>query len=483
MNAITLKVSPILDPEFQPAVLWNREFRQSVSRVRNADPVSIAVVRPDGIASRFDLEVFPRDHALNSRNVKYLERFIGFVLWSRGGNRILWDGPAYLLEALNQHYSHTDTGRFTAHAMGEWFFGEPFELLAASRQELPENLAAGTTLGRHFDGCRIGFDLGGSDRKCAALIDGEVVFTEEVPWNPYFQSDPQYHIQGISDTLRMAANRLPRVDAIGGSAAGVYINNETRFASLFRGLSEVDFETHARRIFIDLQAEWNHVPFAVMNDGEVTALAGSMALDDSAVLGFSMGTSLAGGYVDSLGKITGNLDELAFAPVDYRTQAPVDEWSQDRGCGVQYFSQQAVARLAPSAGIELPDDMSGAEQLVEVQAMMASQDERAHRIYATIGAYLGYTVAHYAEFYEFRSLLLLGRVMTGEGGNVIVKTAEKALNTEFPELADIVELKTVSETDKRHGQAVAAATLPALESESKGHSVTRTGSMAANNRG
>ena len=475
-------MAPDLDPEFQPAVLWNREFRKMVSRVQNADPVSIAVVRPDGVASKFDLEVFPRDHQLSGRNLTYIERFIGFVLWSRGGNQILWDGPGYLLDALKQHYTRTDAGQFTAHAMGGWFFEEPFELLPTPRRALPENLPGGTTLGRHLDGCRIGFDLGGSDRKCAALIDGEIVFTEEVPWSPYFQSDPQYHIHGISDTLRRAADKLPRVDAIGGSAAGIYINNETRFASLFRGLSDEDFDTHARRIFIELQAKWNDVPFVVMNDGEVTALSGSMAMEDSAVLGLSMGTSLAGGFIDAHGSITGNLNELAFAPVDYRSQAPIDEWSHDRGCGVQYFSQQAVARLAPGAGIDLPDDMSAAEQLVEVQEMMSSQDERARRIYSTIGTYLGYSVAHFAEFYEFRNLLLLGRVMTGEGGNVIVKTAEKVLNAEFPELADRVELRTASETDKRHGQAVAAATLPAIETESECHSVTKPTVLSANNR-
>ena len=482
MNALQLKVTPILDPEFQPAVLWNREFQKLVSRVENADQISVAVVRPDGIASKFDLEVLPRDHPVSGQNLRYIERFIDFVLWSRGGNQILWDGPGYLLDALKQHYTHTDTGRFTAHAMGEWFFGKPFDLLPTPRCDLPETLSGGTTFGRHFDGCRIGFDLGGSDRKCAALIDGEIVFTEEVPWSPYFQSNPQYHIHGISDTLRRAAEKLPRVDAIGGSAAGIYINNETRFASLFRGLSDKDFETYARRIFIDIKTKWNDVPFVVMNDGEVTALSGSMATDDVAVLGLSMGTSLAGGFIDANGNITENLNELAFAPVDYRSQGPVDEWSQDRGCGVQYFSQQAVARLVSSAGIALPEDMSAAEQLVEVQEMMSSHDERARRIYSTIGVYLGYSVAHFAEFYEFRNLLLLGRVMTGEGGNIIVRTAEKVLNAEFPELASRVGLRTASETAKRHGQAVAAASLPVIETEPECHSVTNSSVLSENNR-
>jgi predicted NBD/HSP70 family sugar kinase len=223
-------------------------------------------------------------------------------------------------------------------------------------------------MGRHLDGCRIGFDIGGSDRKAAALIDGKVVFSEETPWDPYFQKDPSYHIEGINDSLKRAAAHLPRVDAIGGSAAGIYVNNEVRVASLFRGIPAEVFETDIRKLFFTLQARWGGIPFEVANDGEVAALAGSMALGDNAVLGISMGTSQAGGYVKPGGEITPWLNELAFAPVDYRKGAPVDEWSGDAGCGVQYFSQQAVARLADKAGFTFDAGMPAPERLVAVQA-------------------------------------------------------------------------------------------------------------------
>lgn len=315
-------------------------------------------------------------------------------------------------------------------------------------------------LGRHLDGCRIGFDLGGSDRKCAAVINGEVVFSEEVEWNPYFETDPNYHIEGIHDSLQRAAAHLPRVDAIGGSSAGVYVNNEVRVASLFRGLAAVDFENKIRRVFFDLQKRWHNVPFEVVNDGEVTALAGSMSMDENAVLGLAMGTSEAVGYVTPEGNITPMLNELAFAPIDYREDAPVDEWSGDAGVGAQYLSQQAVARLVPAAGIELPVDMPFPEQLIEVQKLMAAGDGRAAKIYSTIGTYLGYAIAHYADFYEIRKVLLLGRVASGEGGTIIIEQANTVLEEVFPELAEQIELVTPNEQDKRHGQAVAAASLP-----------------------
>jgi predicted NBD/HSP70 family sugar kinase len=329
-------------------------------------------------------------------------------------------------------------------------------------EEIPHGHELPIPLGRHLDGCRNGFELGGSDRKCAAVIDGQVVFTEEVEWNPYFESDPEYHIAGINDTLKRAAAHLPRVDAIGGSSAGVYVNNEVRVASLFRGVSPEDFEAKVRRIFFDLKKQWGNIPFEVVNDGEVTALAGSMSMGKNAVLGLAMGTSEAVGYVTPEGNITPWLNELAFAPVDYRKDAPADEWSGDVGCGVQYFSQQAVARLAPAAGIDLPADMPFPEQLVEVQKRMANGDERAAKIYSTIGTYLGYSIAHYADFYEIREMLLLGRVTSGEGGSIIIEKANEVLAAEFPALKNQIEIITPNEKDKRHGQAVAAASLPMI---------------------
>ena len=70
------------------------------------------------------------------------------------------------------------------------------------------------------------------------------------------------------------------------------------------------------------------MPLEVVNDGEVTALAGSMSLGENAILGIALGTSTAAGYVTPDGNITSWLDELAFVPIDYNPAAPVDEWSR-----------------------------------------------------------------------------------------------------------------------------------------------------------
>jgi predicted NBD/HSP70 family sugar kinase len=201
-----------------------------------------------------------------------------------------------------------------------------------------------------------------------------------------------------------------------------------------------------------------------VNDGEVTALAGAMALQANAVLGVALGSSQAAGYVTPQGNITSWLNELAFAPVDYNPAAAVDEWSGDYGCGVQYFSQQAVGRLLPPSGLEIDANLPLPEKLIELQSRMATGDDHAAKIYHTIGVYLGYTVAHYRDFYDFDHLLVLGRVTTGQGGQILLDRARQVLQTEFPELK--VQLHLPDEKEKRHGQAIAAASLPIIRSAS-----------------
>jgi predicted NBD/HSP70 family sugar kinase len=296
----------------------------------------------------------------------------------------------------------------------------------------------------------------------AAVIDGKVVFSEETVWDPYFQPNPKYHYDGIMDSLRKAAAKLPRVDAIGGSAAGVYVNNRVKVASLFRGVPHEVFERRVRDLFLEVKKEWNNVPFEVVNDGEVTALAGSMALGKNRILGISLGTSTAGGYVNAEGNITSWINELAFVPVDYHPNAPIDEWSGDRGCGVQHFSQQCVGRLLGLAGIELEAKLPLPEKLKHIQQLMDQGDYRARKVYQTIGVYLGYGIAHFSDFYELENVLILGRVTSGPGGEIILNEAKEVLKLEFPELSQKIVFHIPDEKEKRHGQAVAAASLPEL---------------------
>ncbi|MBI4324175.1 MAG: ROK family protein, partial [Chloroflexi bacterium] len=334
LTLVPPRLTPVLDPLHRPAALANRHFREQTRASCQAVPVRLALEQADGSVSHFVTEVFPEHHPLAAGNFTYLERLVKFLLWSRGGFRLYFSGPDLLGRQLQEYYTESPTGKFDAYMMGDRIYEQPFEVRLT--QEIPPARASTTPLGRHLDGCRIGFDLGGSDRKVAAVHNGECVFSEEVVWNPIPQSDPQWHFDQIMDSLKRAARHLPRVDAIGGSAAGVYVNNRVKVASLFRGVPPELFNRRVKNLFLELKQAWGNLPFEVANDGEVTALAGSMSLGCNGVLGMALGTSTAGGYVNRDGHITSWLNELAFVPVDYNPQAPVDEWSGDYGCGAQY---------------------------------------------------------------------------------------------------------------------------------------------------
>ncbi len=459
---------PPLDEGFRPAVLANRALRQAATAAGAAAPLVIALERSDGAVSRFETVAWAEDHPQAAANLPYAERLVKFLLWAGGGWKVSIDGPAGVAEHIHRAYSPDGSRRFDYHFMGEQVYQQPFTVVSCAAGEAPAAREAGQALGRHLDGCRIGFDLGASDLKVSAVIDGEPIWSDEIVWEPVEQTDPDYHYQRITDALRLAQSKLPRLDAIGGSSAGVYVDNRPMVASLFRGIPAGRYG-EIRSMFLRIRDEFG-VPLEVINDGDVTALAGAMSLDDDGVLGIALGSSQAVGYVNLHGAVTGWLNELAFAPVDYNPSAPADEWSGDIGVGSQYFSQQCVFRLAPKVGIALPDGpaVTKAEKLKHVQAFLEAGHEGAIQIWQSIGVYLGYSLAHYAEFYDLRHVLILGRVTSGSGGQLILDGAQAVLAAEFPELAGGINIQLPDEKSRRVGQSIAAASLPARRMEFAG---------------
>jgi predicted NBD/HSP70 family sugar kinase len=453
---------PPLHKNFRPASLANRAFLDLVHKSGKGVPLVIGLERGDGSISVFRTECFDESAESAALNLPYAERLAKFLLWQRGGWRFIIGGPRSVGEHIKQTYSASGARSFDSNFMGG-VYEHPFTVEITSPEKVPEPSEGTMRLGGHLDGNRIGFDLGATDRKVAAVVDGEAIFTEEVVWDPRNATDPSYHFNEIMAALKSAAGHMPRVDAIGGSAAGVYINNRPRVASLYRAVPKELFDSKIANLFIDLKKAWGGIPFLVVNDGEVTALAGAMSLEDNAVLGIALGSSQAGGYVTETGEITTWLNELAFVPVDYHPQAPVDEWSGDPGVGAQYFSQQAVFRLAPEAGIEIDPSLGPAEKLKFVQERLQAGDERARAIFETIGHYAGYGIAHYTNFYRLRHVLILGRVTSGDGGNIILSKAQEVLKKEFPALAGKISLHLPDESSRRVGQAVAAASLLSIK--------------------
>jgi predicted NBD/HSP70 family sugar kinase len=429
------------------------------ARDRRATPFCVTVERPNGGISRFECRVLAEDHPAAGLNLRYAERVVKSLLWLKGGFRVRVAGAPETAAQLASIYSPKGERAFDHGFLGEVIYRRPFDIGADELGDLPQERAPGLAVGRHLDGCRIGFDLGGSSRKAVAVSEGRVVFSEEASWDPCFQRDPGYYIEGVGGLLQRAAEHLSRVDAIGGSAAGTCVNKEVRAASLFRGVPADLFATRIRRMFLELQKRWGGVPFVVMNDGEVSALVGSMTLGANAAFGTSMGTSQAGGYVTAAGELTSWFNEPAFAPVDFRPDAPRDERSGDAGCGTQYFSQQGVARLAVRAGFPFPRPMTFPERLAEVQAAMRRGESRGARIYDSIGVHLGYAIAQYADHYGIRHVLVSGGVTSGPGGERMLAQATAVLRAEFPELAQTITCHMPEEKDKRLGQAIAAASL------------------------
>jgi len=459
MKLVAPKIRPPLDEGFRPGVLANHAFLEAARASGQAVPLAIALERGGGLVSVFRTEVLDPSAPGAEANLPYVERLVKTLLWARGGWKVTVGGPREVGEYVQRAYSPGGLREFDAPFMGGVYERE-FTVEVCDADSVPAAKEQAVAIGRHLDGCRIGFDAGASDRKVSAVIEGESVFEEEVVWNPRTQADPGYHYHHIQSALHMAAAHMPRVDGIGVSSAGIYIDNRVRVASLFRGIPKDRFEAEIAPLFIRIGKEWG-VPMEVANDGDVTALAGSMNLNTNGVLGIALGSSEAGGYVTPEGNITGWLNELAFVPVDFSPNAPVDEWSGDVGCGVQYFSQEAVIRLAPKAGIEIdPSLATPAEKLKVVQELHAKGDERARLIFETIGVYMGYGVAYYADFYDINQLLILGRVTSGEGGPIILNGAQEVLEAEFPELADKIKMDTPDDKARRVGQAVAAASLP-----------------------
>ena len=458
---IKLRVIPQLDDNFRPAVLWNQAFLGCVGNSKKSVPLLIAVKKGDNTASVYKTRIFSNESKFASLNHFYIERLIKTLLWIHGGYKITIGGANEIGEYIKKLYSSKGKRAFDANFMSN-IYEKPFSVVSCNAEQVLPLKEKLIPLNRQLKGCRIGFDLGASDRKVSAVIDGKAVFSEEVVWNPSAQTNPDYHYHEVMSMLHRAAAHMPHVDAIGGSSAGIYINNRVMSASIFRGISPDLFKKRVKNIFLAIQKEWD-VPLEIINDGEVTALAGSMSLKVNSVLGIAMGSSQAGGYINKDGNITGWLNELAFVPIDFNTEAPTDEWSGDRGCGVQYFSQVAVIRLAKKAGIVFNEKLTSAEKLKSIQELTVKGDDRAGKIFETIGCYLGYGIAYYADFYDIKHILILGRVTSGEGGQIILQKAEQVIKEEFPELSKKITLHLPDESNRRVGQSIAAASLPLIK--------------------
>ena len=453
--AYDMKHTPKLDPEFIPFGVWRSAYLKDAKK-----PIAIAIERDKGHVSVHHTFIHGTEDMAEA-DYRYVERYVKFLLWSTGGFRVSICGCSELTKRLQKAYTPEGERHFDFTFVNQ-LYERDLEILDLPLENCPAANEEAEPMGGNMDGCRIGFDAGGSDRKVSAVVDGECVYSEEVVWYPKLHEDPEYHFNGIVEAMKTAASKMPRVDGIGVSSAGVFVGNAPMVASLFIKVPRSNWDK-VKTIYDRAAAEIGDVPIVVANDGDVSALAGAMGLGVGNIMGIAMGTSEAVGYVDKDQNVLGWINELAFAPVDLNEKAMEDEWSGDIGVGCKYFSQDAVIKLAPAAGIELDESLSPAQKLKVVQGLMEQGDERAAAIFETIGAYLAYTVVLYSQLYNIEHMMIMGRVMSGKGGDTILRVCNEILADEYPELAKKCEVMLPDEKTRRVGQSVAAASLPKIK--------------------
>ena len=454
---------PVLDKNFYPMIKALNDFAEVVKKSGEKVRVTLVAERSGGYNYVYTYDAL-KDGVNDALNFRIAERLAKTILWVVGGFKISVAGSKSVYEYLKKAYTLDGLRAFDVDFMSG-VYEKAFEVEWLEQDQIPAQKNNSVRVGGYLNGCRIGFDAGGSDRKVSAVIDGEVVYSEEVVWNPKVTEDPTYHYNEILTAMKTAASKMPTVDAIGVSSAGVYVDNKIMVASLFIKVDKQKHGDYVKNMYINVAKEMSKeygkaIPLEVANDGDVTALAGAIDLNDNGVLGIAMGTSEAVGYINTDGGINGWLSELAFAPVDFNENAMQDEWSGDFGVGCKYFSQDAVIKLAEYGGYKFEDGLTPAQKLKVVQAMMEKDDPLAKQIYEDIGVYLAHTIPFYAKFYDIKHMLLLGRVMGGKGGDIILATCKEVLKEEYPEFATL-DIGLPDEKNRRVGQSIAAASLPA----------------------
>src|SRR3954453_23683007 len=100
LELIAPRFVPPLDASFRPAVLASRAFRRSAETSGGQAQARLALEQADGNVSRFTTPIFAESDPRARGNFRYLERITKLLLWTRGGHRLYFDGPAALAARL-----------------------------------------------------------------------------------------------------------------------------------------------------------------------------------------------------------------------------------------------------------------------------------------------------------------------------------------------------------------------------------------------
>ncbi|MBQ3866065.1 MAG: ROK family protein, partial [Clostridia bacterium] len=230
-----LKNQPALDPSFFPLYRWEEAYLKGAT-----EKIAVALVRESGKTCVCETAIYGTEE-MREADCFHVERLVKFLLWAKGGYRVIICGNEKIFAYIRDTYAAGGARAFDFKTMGD-VYENAFTVEHLPYDQRPREVDASQKIGGHTDGCRIGFDAGGSDRKVSAVIDGKCVYSEEVVWFPKTESDPDYHFKGIVEALKTAASKMPRVDAVGVSSAGIFVNDRTMLSSLFLKVPKEDFD-------------------------------------------------------------------------------------------------------------------------------------------------------------------------------------------------------------------------------------------------
>jgi len=479
------KIPAPLDPNFAPVVLGKRNYLAAACLCK--DKLDWALPRADGCA-RYTLPVFPDGTDDAEASVYLAGVLIQEMIWRCSASELQLSGPPGICAKLKAAFSVGGDYEFEVTSMPN-VCGTPGSVfqtkIVASPADMPAAKDTPQVCGKEANGNRLAFDLGKSDIKTVAVKDGVVLDSAETEWD-VTNPDPQYHFDAIVAAMRKTiknaeAKGFGKIQAVGGSATGtVSGDNGATWCDIFPNVPPDVYKEKVVDIFKRIAKEVaGDVPLKVINDGEVTALAAVQKLGGKGnVLGISMGSSEGGGYANADGNLMGWINELCYIRLDLNPEAPIDPWTKGAHTGIShlYLGQRGATKLAAKAGVDVPENLvyphpdmctirheNHAQCLKMIQAGMKdpAKQETVKQLYETVGVYLGYGLAQYCEFYPIEHIMILGRVSKGDGGDIMMATAKKVLEAEFPYLPNI-QFHTADDHFKAVGQCIAAAALPPL---------------------
>ena len=180
-----IKNKPVLDEGFIPFGVWAKAYLEGAT-----NPIKIAIERENGLITVREYAI--RGEEFAEANYRFVERLVKFLLWSVGGFKVYILGADEIADKLAAAYCEGGEREFD-YGFFHDVYEQWLEIVKCTEDTFPAANECSKPIGGHMEGCRIGFDAGGSDRKVSAVIDGETVYSEEVVWFTKITEDPTYH--------------------------------------------------------------------------------------------------------------------------------------------------------------------------------------------------------------------------------------------------------------------------------------------------